>query len=54
MTLFFEPFECKSYNCWSNEFDDLERWVKNIKETEGYKMVENLASKKFEMFFEQC
>jgi hypothetical protein len=54
MTLFFEPIDCKSYDCWSNGFDDLEKWAENIKETEGYKFVKNLTCKKFEIFFEQC
>jgi hypothetical protein len=54
MTLFFEPIECKSYTCWSNNFDDLGKWVENIKETEGYKLVKHLACKNFEIFLEQC
>jgi hypothetical protein len=54
MTLFFEPVDCKSYDCWSNGFDDLEKWVENIKGTEGYKNIQNLMCKKFEIFFEQC
>jgi hypothetical protein len=54
MTLFFDPIECKSYNCWSNNFDDLEQWVENIKGTEGYKIVKKMTGKKFEIFFEQC
>ena len=54
MTLFFDPIECKSYDCWSNEFDDLEKWVENIKKTEGYKIAKESTSKKFEMAFEQC
>ncbi|MDR2633709.1 MAG: hypothetical protein LBC51_08840 [Treponema sp.] len=54
MTLLFEPTNCESYNCWSNDFDELEQWVKNIKETEGYKLAKNLMFKKFEISFEQC
>jgi hypothetical protein len=54
MTLFFEPIECKRYNCWSNDFDDLGKWVEKIKETEGYKLGKNFQSKKFEIYFEQC
>jgi hypothetical protein len=54
MTLFFESIECKSYNCWSNDFDDLGKWIENIKGTEGYKLGKNLQSKKFEINFEQC
>ena len=54
MTLFFESNECKRYNCWSNDFENLEKWVENIKETEGYKIGNNLTPVKFEMSFEQC
>lgn len=54
MTLFFEPIECKSYNSWSNDFDNLEKWIENIKETEGYKLIKHLTCKKFQIFFEQC
>jgi hypothetical protein len=41
LTLYFDPIECKSYNCWSVDFEDLEKWVANIKETDGYKLVKN-------------
>ncbi|MDR1047352.1 MAG: hypothetical protein LBL64_06215 [Treponema sp.] len=54
MTLFFELIDCESYNCWSNDFDNLEKWVGNIKETEGYKLVKNLTCKNFEIFSGQC
>jgi hypothetical protein len=54
MTLFFEQIECKSYNSWSNDFDNLEKWIENIKETEGYKLIKHLTCKKFQIFFEQC
>jgi hypothetical protein len=54
MTLFFEPVECKSYNCWSNDFENIEKWVENIKGTEGYKLGKNLKNIKFEIGFEQC
>ena len=54
MTLFFKPTKCKSYDCWSNEFTNLEKWVEKTKKTEGYKLTEKQTSKKFEIFFEQC
>ena len=54
MTLYFEPIECKSYNCWSVDFKDLEKWVENIQQTEGYKLAKKLTCRKFEMGFDQC
>ena len=54
MTLYFDPIECKSYNCWSSDFGNLEEWVENIKETEGYKSAKNLTCKKFKIVFYQC
>lgn len=54
MKLFFEPIQCKSYNCWSNDFENIEKWVENIKETEGYKLGKNSKNIKFEICFEQC
>lgn len=54
MTLFFESVKCEDYNCWSNEFANLEKWVENIMKTEDYKFGKNLVSKKLEIFFEQC
>jgi hypothetical protein len=54
MTLFFEPIECKSYNCWSNDFENIEKWIEHIQGTEGYKLGKNLKNIKFEISFEQC
>ena len=54
MTLYFDPIECKSYNCWSVDFEDLEKWIVNIKETDGYKLAKELTCKKFEIGFSQC
>ena len=54
MTLFFEPVKCGGYNCWSTDFANLEKWVENIKGTEGYKQVKESTGKNFEIYFEQC
>ena len=54
MTLFFEPNECERYSSWSNEFETLEKWAENSKETEGYTTGKNAKPIKFEMGFEQC
>ena len=54
MTLYFDPIECKSYSCWSTGFENLEKWVENIKESEGYKSAKKMVSKKFEIRFSQC
>jgi hypothetical protein len=53
LTLFFDPIDCKSYNCWSIDFENLEKWVENIKETEGYKLTKDLKGKKMRIRFEQ-
>ena len=54
LTLSFEPIDCKDYNCWSVDFESLEKWIERIRETDGYKMAKDLTSKKFKMTFEQC
>jgi hypothetical protein len=54
MALHFDPIECESYNCWSFDFENLEKWVENIKETEGYKLAKQLTCRKFEIGFNQC
>ena len=54
ISLLFTPIECKGYNSWSVDFDNLEKWSKNIKETEGYKSVKGSTCKKFEIVFDQC
>jgi hypothetical protein len=48
--LIFDPQDfkqCKSYNRWSSDFQTLEDWVKNIKTSQGYKLVQRVKPIKY-------
>jgi hypothetical protein len=54
MKMYFEPVECKDYNCWSFGCKNLEKWFDDIKKSEGYRLAKDLICKKFEINFWHC
>jgi hypothetical protein len=53
MVLRFDPIDIVSYDCWSMDYDSVDKWKDNILKTEGYKKAKELKCKKFDLFFEQ-
>jgi hypothetical protein len=42
--------ETEPYNKWSDEFDTIEDWAKNIIKTDGFKRTENMTPKSYDVF----
>ena len=53
LALSFAPVDCEAGDCWTPDFDCLEKWVENIKVMEGYKIAKNLPSQKIQIEFSQ-
>lgn len=53
-TLIFDPIhfiELESYNSWSSDFENIEKWIENIKTTEGYNAAAKHSARTYKLGF---